>query len=294
MSGYTFEFVNLINPPKPSNLGGGLPGTQPKGGLIGGGGGSNGSSGMTGSQERATDRKVLRKGNGNLAFKQFRNPDDFNNIFAIEPGFFFNVGSCGSGGLAGVQYYNLWKTILNRSGTSLASMSIRTLYDKFLSACKAIYGSCLQELPNSYERFQNIAALAFPSPNSLCGKFRAANNLGDTLVPLTGGGRAPNNWFNEISNPLAGKSLRGKKLGDSLKSNNLTKQDYDIAVFNAKPMSQILQSKGASYSGNPRFVSDSSEFTRFKKLQAKSNNYNDSSFGGSTKQDALMALNRVR
>ena len=37
----------------------------------------------------------------------------------------------------------------------------------------------------------------------------------------------------------------------------------------------------AYYSGNPRYVYDGSDYTRFKKLQAKNKNYNDSSFGGS-------------
>ena len=38
---------------------------------------------------------------------------------------------------------------------------------------------------------------------------------------------------------------------------------------------------GALYSGNPRYVYDSSDYIRFRKLQAKNRNYNDSSFGGS-------------
>ena len=73
MSGYTFDFVNKLSNPNPSSLGGGLSGGvgnglgKTKSGLIGGGGGPNGSSGMIGSQERATDRMVLRKAFGNSA-----------------------------------------------------------------------------------------------------------------------------------------------------------------------------------------------------------------------------------
>lgn len=36
----------------------------------------------------------------------------------------------------------------------------------------------------------------------------------------------------------------------------------------------------ALYSGNPRYVYDSSDYTRFKKLDAELKNYNDKSFGG--------------
>ena len=45
---------------------GGIRGTQPKGGLIGGGGGSNGWSGMEGGSARGTDRLFLRKARGNV------------------------------------------------------------------------------------------------------------------------------------------------------------------------------------------------------------------------------------
>lgn len=46
-------------------LGGGIPGAQPPSGLIGGGGGSKGGSGMVGSSERGSDRFVLREALGN-------------------------------------------------------------------------------------------------------------------------------------------------------------------------------------------------------------------------------------
>ena len=46
-------------------LGGGIPGAQPPSGLIGGGGGSKGGSGMVGSSDRGADRFVLREALGN-------------------------------------------------------------------------------------------------------------------------------------------------------------------------------------------------------------------------------------
>jgi len=49
----------------------------------------------------------------------------------------------------------------------------------------------------------------------------------------------------------------------------------------------------AAFTGNPRYVYDSSDYIRFKKLQAKNRNYNDSSFGGSN-NGAQVAFRRVR
>jgi hypothetical protein len=49
----------------------------------------------------------------------------------------------------------------------------------------------------------------------------------------------------------------------------------------------------AAFTGNPRYVYDSSDYIRFKKLQAKNRNYNDSSFGGSN-NSAQVAFRRVR
>ena len=37
---------------------------------------------------------------------------------------------------------------------------------------------------------------------------------------------------------------------------------------------------GAQWTGNPKYVYDSSDYIRFKKLQANNRNYNDQSFGG--------------
>lgn len=49
----------------------------------------------------------------------------------------------------------------------------------------------------------------------------------------------------------------------------------------------------AGYSGNPKYVYDSSDYVRFKKLQASNRNYNDSSYGGSN-NGAQTYLLRVR
>ena len=59
MSGFKIDMMQSI-------LGGGKQGAQPMGGLLGGGAGPTGGSGMVGSSARSRNRTVLRK-----AFWQF-------------------------------------------------------------------------------------------------------------------------------------------------------------------------------------------------------------------------------
>ena len=56
-----------------------------------------------------------------------------------------------------------------------------------------------------------------------------------------------------------------------------------------------LSSGNATYTGNPKWVYDSSDYMRYKKLKAMSQNYNDSSFGGdqhNASQQAIAAARR--
>jgi hypothetical protein len=50
----------------------------------------------------------------------------------------------------------------------------------------------------------------------------------------------------------------------------------------------------AFFTGNPKYVYDSSNYVRFKKLQAVNRNYNDSSYGGENGTTVKQALTRVR
>ena len=54
------------------------------------------------------------------------------------------------------------------------------------------------------------------------------------------------------------------------------------------------ESAGSFYSGNPKYVYDSSDYVRFKKLQAKNRNYNDSTFGGDQHHASQVALKNAR
>ena len=49
----------------------------------------------------------------------------------------------------------------------------------------------------------------------------------------------------------------------------------------------------AAYSGNPRYVYDSSDYVRYKKIKAENKNYYDYSFGGGN-NSSQSALNITR
>jgi hypothetical protein len=51
---------------------------------------------------------------------------------------------------------------------------------------------------------------------------------------------------------------------------------------------------GSAYTGNPKKVYDSSDYIRYRRLQAKNRNYNDPTFGGDNNFAAQVALSRVR
>jgi len=54
------------------------------------------------------------------------------------------------------------------------------------------------------------------------------------------------------------------------------------------------QSGSAFFTGNPKYVYDSSNYVSYRKLRAVNKNYNDSSFGGKGGSTVAEALRRVR
>ena len=56
----------------------------------------------------------------------------------------------------------------------------------------------------------------------------------------------------------------------------------------------INNNGGAQFSGNPRYVYDSSDYIRYKKLIAKNKTYNDLSFGGDNSNASYSARRNVR
>ena len=55
-----------------------------------------------------------------------------------------------------------------------------------------------------------------------------------------------------------------------------------------------LSTGNATYTGNPKWVYDSSDYMRYKKLRAMSQNYNDSSFGGDQHHASQVAISAAR
>ena len=91
--------------------------------------------------------------------------------------------------------------------------------------------------------------------NNILGPFRTSYNAGDVI---TNGYGATNNKYGNAANQINGNNVsRVKGLGDG--------------VFN---------NGNDSYSGNPRYVYDSSDFIRYKKLNAINKNFNDITYGG--------------
>lgn len=104
---------------------------------------------------------------------------------------------------------------------------------------------------------------------NILGPFRTAYNAGDVT---TNGYGATNPKYGQAPNQVGGNNLsRLQGLGDGVSRNG-----------------------NASYSGNPRFVHDGSDYTRFKKLMAVNKNYNDSTFGGANNSQSQSVLKKIR
>jgi hypothetical protein len=95
--------------------------------------------------------------------------------------------------------------------------------------------------------------------------FRAVNNLGDFLSRTNYVCGGPNQ---------VNKSKPGLRIGSIISACDATGVE--------------------GYSGNPKFVPDSSDYVRFKKQQAMNRNYNDSKNGGDESNGSYVALMRVR
>ena len=104
-------------------------------------------------------------------------------------------------------------------------------------------------------------------PQTVLTPFRQAFNAGDYLGTINSG---PNPSLPQIN-----------------QVNSL------MAVLTA-PGQDGLQIGSAGFTGNQRWVYDSSDYIRFKNLQAKNRNYNDSTSGGDESNASQVALMRVR
>ena len=116
---------------------------------------------------------------------------------------------------------------------------------------------------------------------SQAGPFRASQSLGDGLTRL--------NKSCGASNQLnrSNRGLVGVRLGDSVSN-----KDCDITMnLNGE---DISTSDLPLESGNAKFVSDSSAFTRFKHLEYVGKLYNDKSVGGNEHNGGFTFINHIR
>ena len=113
-----------------------------------------------------------------------------------------------------------------------------------------------------------------------CGPFRAANNLGDVLNRRNKSCGGCNQVNDTTSNVLNSKKADGVSNADcgTTTVNGITFSTTEVPLA----------------SGNSKYVSNSSEFTKFKELEAINLNYNDSSFGGDQHNASYTFINNLR
>ena len=114
-----------------------------------------------------------------------------------------------------------------------------------------------------------------------CGPFRASLHGGDVLSRFNQSCGATNQ-INRRTGQLGGLGL-----SDGVSNSDCVKGTY----FNGnlyKPTEIKLASS------NSKFVYDSSDYTRFKKLEARNKTYNDKSFGGDENNGSYTFLNNLR
>ena len=135
----------------------------------------------------------------------------------------------------------------------------RSLYRKHLAkAFGNLHNSGLKSSPSLYNK-------------NILGPFRTSYNAGDV-----------------ITNTIVNTDIKYGREANQVGGNNL-------ARVSGKP-DGVSRNGSAMYSGNPKFVYDGSDYTRFKKLQAVNRTYNDSSFGLNAKDGSYVKgrLFRVR
>lgn len=131
-----------------------------------------------------------------------------------------------------------------------------------------------------------------PVVRAICGPFRAAFMAGDKLgrKDQSAGGA------NQVTSVRSARAPGWRGLAGSVSNANA---GQTVSVGGLVFVTGTAPGQTPIQSGNPKYVYDSSDFIRFKKLSAVNKNYNDKSFGGPDRAGAggsgvFTALNRVR
>jgi hypothetical protein len=298
-------------PPKISMLGFGLPGGQPPGGLIGGGGGTYGGTGMEGGSTRGRSRRVLRR-----AFGRFKPRNNMNGGFRIAPVTF--------GGVAvpsqivgeyrdlepGNPEYNVASAYLDppvgvgvkifKNGATYMGVAVVPEADVALAGGMTMEAYFFNMNPtllmtmgmNVATTIQELFSLPYnliiASGDGGDGQPRAADS--QVFFPLEKNER--------IITPFRQAYNAGDVAGtvDQRTLEPASNQVNGIAPVNS--LRKYERSRGAAsggkslFTGNPRYVYDSSDYIRYRKLLAKNKNYNDVSFGGDQSNASQTAIMR--
>jgi hypothetical protein len=243
-----------ISNSNPSRLGGGLPGGQPKGGLLGGGGGTSGGSGMVGGSERGRDRKLLRKAFGRFSVKK--------SLFSAELDYDDDGTLDSSGSVSGVSGFGpggCWNPDNSGNCGPITQLTNDILDEDHLYDEHILHNEGSMQAPAQATNHVHKFPLT---------PFRQAFNAGDSEGTVNNTVLEYLYAPNQVGGTGAGQLIYGR-VGGAHKGG------------------------GAAYTGNPKYVYDSSDYIRFKKLQAKNRTYNDKSFGGAN-NGAYVPLMRMR
>lgn len=302
-------------PPKISMLGFGLLGGQPPGGLIGGGGGTYGGTGMEGGSTRGRERRVLRR-----AFGRFKPRNNMNGGFRVAPVTF--GGATTTAEIVG-EYreldpinpeYNVVAAFIAASapvplGSAIKIFKNGATYMAMFHLSGQVWPTGAAALGSLF-LFLNlntyIYALGVNTKVTIQELFSLPNNLitNDPFVVLTERTFADSQVFfplekNErIITPFRQAYNAGDVAGtvDQRTLEPASNQVNGIAPVNS--LRKYERSRGAAsggkslFTGNPRYVYDSSDYIRYRKLLAKNKNYNDVSFGGDQSNASQTAIMR--
>lgn len=142
---------------------------------------------------------------------------------------------------------------------------------------------------NNKSTFADIAGGSKTSGMLLNGGYRSVMNGGDALNRKNmacGGSNQASNAVNGSANAAARNHGAGAV--------PLTGCGVEVTYGSNKYKANASTGANPIWSGNARFVADSSDFTRFRKMRSVNRNYNDISFGGDQSNASQSILGRVR
>ena len=104
---------------------------------------------------------------------------------------------------------------------------------------------------------------------NILGPFRTATNAGDV-----------------VTRNITPTNIKYGREANQVNGNNISRLSPSYGG--------ITRNGDAMYAGNPKYIYDSSDYIRFRKLQAINRNFNDSSYGGDKNNQAQSVIIRVR